>query len=129
MSEYGAYKRETKKLLRSYPKMKIAVTNLMDEIEMQKMSQSIAEQVQEVRRRRDEIIMTIRTIDEALESLGEIERALVRRHYIGGEPWKQVSKDVPYKEKWTRARGANALKYIACRLFGVRPLPRLQPTR
>ena len=35
MSEYGDYIRETKRILRNYNKMKVAVLNLTDEIKAQ----------------------------------------------------------------------------------------------
>ena len=37
MREYGDYIRETKRLLQNYAKMKVAVTNLTEEIDAQEM--------------------------------------------------------------------------------------------
>ena len=71
MREYGDYIRETKRLLRSYNKMKVAVTNLTEEIEAQEMIL------------RDESIASIQYGDDRISSgtreLTSTEEAAARR--------------------------------------------------
>ena len=45
MREYGGYIRETKRLLQNYAKMKVAVTNLTEEIEAQEKSGKVLRDV------------------------------------------------------------------------------------
>lgn len=156
MREYGDYIRETRKILRRYPKMKIAVQNLTEEIDAQEMilrdesiasvrygddttvggrgelttveaaavrRLRIADRMADMRSRRDEIAAVIRTVDYVLASLNDADCEMVRRHYIDGVPWEQVSREMFYSEKWTRARGAKALHDVALMLFGVQERP------
>jgi hypothetical protein len=83
----------------------------------------IADQMADMRSHRDEIAAVIRTVDYVLASLNDADCEMVRRHYIDGVPWEQVSREMFYSEKWTRARGAKALHDVALMLFGVQERP------
>ena len=76
MREYGDYIRETKRLLQNYAKMKIAVTNLTEEIEAQEMIL------------RDESISSIQYGDDRISGgtreLTTTEAAAVRRIKLEG---------------------------------------------
>ena len=76
MREYGGYIRETKRLLQNYAKMKVAVTNLTEEIEAQEMIL------------RDESISSIQYGDDRIcggtRELTTTEAAAVRRIKLEG---------------------------------------------
>ena len=76
MREYGDYIRETKRLLQNYAKMKVAVTNLTEEIDAQEMIL------------RDESISSIQYGDDRISGgtreLTTTEAAAVRRIKLEG---------------------------------------------
>lgn len=82
-----------------------------------------AERIDDMRCRRDEMVAMVRTVDYALESLNDVDAELIRRHYIEGEKWENISNALFYSEKWARERAGKAMKDIALMIFGVQMRP------
>ena len=146
---YGDYIRETKRILGSYNKMKVAVMNLTEEIEaIERLLQDegiaavrygdevgrrageltateaaaarrIRMRITEMRERRDEMERTVRKIDRALFSLDDGDAELVRGRYMQGRSWTEVAEQLNYTEKWAKEKGGKVLRDVALMLFGV----------
>ena len=65
------------------------------------------------REKRQELAERLRSVEEALETLGPTERTLMRLRYIEGMSWQAVSMRIHYSWKQTHRIHKNALRKLA----------------
>lgn len=71
-----------------------------------------AETSSEIEPFRLEAAITSGRLSAAIEALPETQRALIVRHYIGGEQMKAVARDLGYSQAWARRLATAALREL-----------------
>lgn len=78
-----------------------------------------AARIAEIVRYMDDMERQQRSVDRALDALGETDSKLVRLRYIDGFPVWYAARETGYSEKWTAAKASAALRDMALTLFGA----------
>ena len=60
-------------------------------------------------------------LEGLVRDLPDRERALIDRHYFGGEPFDEIAKDIGISKSWASRLHAQAIQKLAAALRGAEP--------
>lgn len=57
-------------------------------------------------------------VDQALESLDEVEQKIITSRYLKGRPWYKIAYEISYNERWCKEVRKRGISKVAVALYG-----------